>query len=256
MHTRSRAGTSRSTARRRPGSVGRSPRRRDRLRDHARSGRRPGHRRAPGRAALPGRQPGLVAGHPHDHAGGREPVAEPRARRCRSGSSACSSSWLSRCSPWRRRGPNTSREIAGAAGTVARGHDLHAVRRRRARVCVVPRRRSGNRAGRRRRPGLRDRAVPRGGRAARRSHRPRRRDAHARRPSLGARAASRSSTTSRSAIHPAAAAEYPHDPLEDGDEIVARRDRPALHPHAGPPARALLPRRERPHARSRARGSS
>ena len=41
----------------------------------------------------------------------------------------------------------TSREIAGAAGTVGRGHDLHAVRRRRSRLRVLLRRRSRCRGG-------------------------------------------------------------------------------------------------------------
>ena len=63
----------------------------------------------------------------------------------------------------------------------------------------LPRRRRGSGQRRRRRPGVRDRAVPRRGRAARRPDRAHDRDAHARRPRLRATAGSRSSTASRSA---------------------------------------------------------
>ncbi len=50
-------------------------------------------------------------------------------------------------------------------------------------------------------------------------------------------------------IHPAADAEYPNDPMPDGDGDRARRHRPSLHPHAWPQAGALLPRGERSNAR-------
>ena len=53
-------------------------------------------------------------------------------------------------------------------------------------------------------------------------------------------------------VHPAADAEYPHDPLRGRRRDRARRHRPALHPHARAPAGALLPRGQRPHARRRA----
>ena len=51
-------------------------------------------------------------------------------------------------------------------------------------------------------------------------------------------------------IHPAARAEYPHDPLEDGAEVDGRERHASLHPHARPPARALLSRRDRPDSRA------
>ena len=53
-------------------------------------------------------------------------------------------------------------------------------------------------------------------------------------------------------IHPAADAEYPHDPLEDGDELAVGNVTLRCRPHAGPPAGALLPRRDRHDARRRA----
>ena len=194
----------------------------DRLRDHARSRCRAGRRGAPGRAALPGRRRGLVAGRAHGHPGGREPVAEPRARRRRRAHrrAARRRRCDARLAPAVGLAPATSREIAGAAATVARGHDLHAVRRRRARVCVLPRRRSADRPSRRRRS------------------RPSRSSSTSRRPSGGTSASSGSIETHTHAdhlaghgrlalehdvpvsIHPAANAEYPHDALEDGDEIV------------------------------------
>ena len=100
-------------------------------------------------------------------------------------------------------------------------------------------------------PGLRDRAVPRGGRAARRPHRPRRRDAHARRPSRGPRAAR--ARARRPGQHPSRGRRrVPARRAGGRRRDRARRHRPALHPHARPPARALLPRGQRPHARRRA----
>ena len=53
-------------------------------------------------------------------------------------------------------------------------------------------------------------------------------------------------------IHPAAEVDYPHDPMDDGDEIEVGAVTLRVHPHAGPPAGALLPRRDRHDARRRA----
>ena len=82
---------------------------------------------------------------------------------------------------------------------------------------------------------------------ARRAHRPRDRDAHARRPPLRARAAR--ARARHPGEHPSGrrrrVPERP-DARRHGDR--ARRHRSSLHPHAGSPARALLPRGQRPNA--------
>ena len=51
-------------------------------------------------------------------------------------------------------------------------------------------------------------------------------------------------------IHPAGRGRVPARPARGRRRDRARRHRPALHPHAGAPARALLPRGQRPHARA------
>ena len=53
-------------------------------------------------------------------------------------------------------------------------------------------------------------------------------------------------------IHPVAAVDYPARPAPGRRRDHRRQRDAALHPHAGPPARALLPRGRRPHARRRA----
>ena len=214
-----------------------------------------GDPRGGGAAELRGRKRRLVARRTDHHPRGGELLAERRPHWRRS---------AHRCARGRRdrdarlassHGQHTSREIADAAGTVGRGHDLYAVRRRRARVCVVSRRRSGFRSGRRRRSGLRDRAVPRRGRAARGAHRARNRDAHARGSSRGSRAPR---TRARNpGEHPSGSrSRVPARPDGGRRRDRSRRHRPSLHPHARPSAGALLPRGQPTGRAERTRGSS
>ena len=109
----------------------------------------------------------------------------------------------------------------------------------------------GGRGGRRRGSTPRDRADPRRGRAARRPHRADDRDTHARRSRLRPRP-------------PRARSRHPGDHPRGGrGRVPARSDggrrrdrgrerRPPVHPYAGPPAGALLPRRGRHDAGGRA----
>ena len=128
-----------------------------------------------------------------------------------------------------------------------RVRDLPPVRRRRPRLRVVPGRRRARGAAVVVDPALRDRAVPRRGRATRRAAR----SACSRRtrtPTISpATAGSRSTTAVTVHVHPAAEVEYPHRAaartaasIELG-AVVDPHD-----PHARPPAGALLPRRVRP----------
>ena len=113
----------------------------------------------------------------------------------------------------------TSREIAGAGATVARGHDLHAVRRRRARVCLLPRRGSAYRPGRRRRPAFAieqylEEAERRDVRIVRVV------ETHTHADHLAGHGRFALEHGVPVSVHSAAEAEFPHDALEDGDEIA------------------------------------
>ena len=111
---------------------------------------------------------------------------------------------------------------------------------------------AGDRGGRR--SAVRDRAAPRGGRAARGADRPHDRDAHARRPCLGSRSAR------ARARHPGQRARRRGSRLSARPDAGRRRDRGRGgrlrgRPHPRPPARALLPHRDRPLARPTSPGS-
>ncbi len=69
-------------------------------------------------------------------------------------------------------------------------------------------------------PPVRDRDGPRRGRPARRTNRPRRSRRTLTRTTSPVTAAWRSSMGFPVSIHPAAAVEYPNDPLDDGDEVT------------------------------------
>ena len=161
---------------------------------------------------------------------------------------------LRSCSGCLRRAP-TSRAIAEPLLPSAR-RALRADPERRSRVRLVPRRLRGGRRGGRRRPALRDRA--------RSSRRPsgssvrlvRTVETHTHADHVSGHGRLALEHELPVSIHPAAQVDYPHDPLEDGDELTVGTVTLRVHPHAGPPARALLPRRDR-HGRARtSRGSS
>ena len=114
----------------------------------------------------------------------------------------------------------------------------------------VSRRRSGVRRRRGRRPGVRDRAVPRGGQGSRRPHRANDGDAHSRRPRVRPRAPRARARRSRE--HPSRRAGGVSARRDRGQRRgLARRRRPSLYPYAGSPPRALLLHRQRPDARGR-----
>ena len=150
-----------------------------------------------------------------------------------------------------RAGRRTSREIAGAAATVGRGHDLHAVRRRRARVRFLPRRRSGTGQAVVVDPAFAIEQYLDGRRAARRPHRPGR-SRRTRTPTTSRGTAGSPSSTDSGERAPGRQCRVPARPARGRRRDRARRHRAALHPHARASPGALLPRGQRPHARTRA----
>ena len=176
-------------------------------------------------------------------------LVPPRGARSGSGSSAAAEAGAFRSREDAvPRGSHFKRD-SGRRCYGRRRRDLHAVRRRRPRLRVVPRRRRGLRRGGRGRPRLRDRAVPRGGRsgAACGSFASSRRTRT--RITSPDTAASRSSTACRSRSTPRPEPSTRTTRSRTGTSSSSATSS-SLPPHARAPAGALLPGRDRPLPRA------
>ena len=137
-----------------------------------------------------------------------------------------------------------ARSSAGVRLTIRAA--LSAVRERRPRLRVLPRRRRGRRRRGRRRPSVRRSSSSSTRRAAEgvRIERVLETHTHADHVSGHGRLALEHGLPV--AIHPLAEPEFPFEPLADGQVIAGRRRDGPRPAHAGPPARALRVRRRRP----------